>query len=669
MASTTITPSLARTGRPVMTPEQERAKMVHEEYALLRFFVAAAVALLISAIHGVIVRLPDVNEWIRYADYGGHMLKNTSHTHITIVGAGTISLTALIYYIFQRVTGRNLYSTALTNVSFWCTLVGVFGFYGALTVLGYVEGNMVHQGWDYYVAKDYLGAWHKVPIIVFAATMGVGYWTFVTNVIMSYRRWEKEVKAGRASNPEGYVLKFFVMSAIGLLIGTVQGVYQVMPWSVDWLLRAGPAGRQIDPASHAHMNLVGGVITAFMGFAFYFLPRITGRQIYSVKLANISFYTLVIGVFGFWASMATLGFVEGNQIVYGGLTYQQARENVGIWHPLPVVTSAVFMAIGFWTFIANVFLTAFGGKREKAAPDNYLTWFILISVTFLFMATVQGVMQVLPVAQDWLTEAGEAGEMITPLAHAQLNIIGSVILLLCALMYYIIPRIVREPVASVRIARLSLGMIAFGALAQYVVLLAQGIYFGTQMSAGFTFEEVRARSIGALASNLSILISFSILAVGYVIFMFNVFASIGYKRMSAYFADRGADIRLGWNYLMKVNPRAQVETEEDARRRALIAAIVEFAGGCLGAIGIGWLLTGRELLGFFSMLIWMGGFWTTAYVVIGLNQFETPFMPVLVVPVLLLSALSATGCYITYLHRALLPEEDLEEVDESEQPA
>ena len=73
-----------------------------QDHGLPRFFFMAAVALVISALHGVIMRLPVFAEWIRLADYGGHMITNLSHTHITIVGAGTILLTALLYYIMPR---------------------------------------------------------------------------------------------------------------------------------------------------------------------------------------------------------------------------------------------------------------------------------------------------------------------------------------------------------------------------------------------------------------------------------------------------------------------------------------------------------------------------------------------------------------------------------------
>src|SRR6476620_2704353 len=156
-----------------------------EDHGLARFFYAAAAALILSAIQGVVQRLPGISDWLRDADYGGHMVTNLAHTHITIVGAGPISLTALIYYVLPRVTGRPLDSKALTTVSFWATLIGVFGFYIAMLSIGLYEGVMVHAGWGYEAARDWMGAWHKAPMAITAAIMGVGYWTFVTNVYVT----------------------------------------------------------------------------------------------------------------------------------------------------------------------------------------------------------------------------------------------------------------------------------------------------------------------------------------------------------------------------------------------------------------------------------------------------------------------------------------------------
>src|SRR5438874_2039469 len=232
MATITATGAMAgavqAAGAPPETVSAEDA-----DHGLARFFYAAAAALVLSAVQGVVQRLPGISDWLQDADYGGHMVTNLAYTHITIVGAGTISLTALIYYVLPRVTRRPLFSQALTNVSFWATLIGVFSFYLAMIGIGLYEGAMVHAGWGYEAARDYLGAWHKAPMAVTAAIMGIGYWTFVTNVYVTIGRASGERRidpAKGASDPELLLAKLCADGATRRLVGAVEGVYQVLPW-------------------------------------------------------------------------------------------------------------------------------------------------------------------------------------------------------------------------------------------------------------------------------------------------------------------------------------------------------------------------------------------------------------------------------------------------------
>src|SRR5437773_10179199 len=109
----TITASRSLTG-DIPAQEATSTQVENDDQGLARFFYAAAAALILSAIQGVVQRLPGISDWLQGADYGGHMVTNLAHTHITIVGAGTISLTALIYYVLPKVTGRPLFSKSLT---------------------------------------------------------------------------------------------------------------------------------------------------------------------------------------------------------------------------------------------------------------------------------------------------------------------------------------------------------------------------------------------------------------------------------------------------------------------------------------------------------------------------------------------------------------------------
>lgn len=175
--------------------------------------------------------------------------------------------------------------------------------------------------------------------------------------------------AAREEQAGAPILAFLVMSVTHLFIGTVQGVLQTLPGVSQWLRAAGQAGHLIDPLAHAHVNLVGGVTMGMMGLFYYVLPRVLGRPVHSPLLAHVSFWFSTLGVAIFFGSLVLLGLIEGN-MVHRGMTYAQALEAVGPVHHVLIITGAMLMGLGYWTFITNIFLTVFkkrGGRAHAPA--------------------------------------------------------------------------------------------------------------------------------------------------------------------------------------------------------------------------------------------------------------------------------------------------------------
>jgi cytochrome c oxidase cbb3-type subunit 1 len=628
-----------------------------DDHGLARFFFASAVALILSAVQGVIQRMPGISDWLRDADYGGHMVTNLAHTHITIVGAGTICLTALIYYVLPRVCRTPLYSKALTNVSFWATIIGVFGFYVAMLSIGIYEGAMVHAGWPYESARDWMGAWHKAPMAITAAIMGIGYWTFVTNVYVTVARGaalRRSRHPQAATDDEFLLAKFFMMAATGLLIGTVQGVYQVMPWMLDWLQKTGEAGHMIDPMSHAHMNLVGGVSVAVMGLMYYFLPRMMGRPIFSQRLAVASFWCIVVGVFGFYLSAIVLGAIEGNMVL-AGMTDTEAREAMGVWHPLLLASTAAVMGLGFWLFTGNALLTL-GRKPAPASdapPDAKLRSFLLFSTIAIFLGTVQGVIQILEPVEEWLEEATSSGYLITPLAHAQLNMVGFAIISLSTFSAFLLPRVLGRQVqiASYNRARRALLVMAVGISLTYLVYLTVGLLESIQIHNGATPGEARAIVAGTWGRYALFMGAQAVLGLGYLLFFVHVARVIGAQAIRGYFRTFGMRIWQTGRQALQVHPRALPSDRWGAQKRALGAFFLEALGGALGFLGMGWLFSGRPFIGIMLLGSWAGGFWTFVYVVLAAAGGDS-LLPVLLVPYFTLPVLSGISAYRTYIQQA-----------------
>lgn len=616
--------------------------LARDERYLARFFGAAALALVFSAVQGFVQRLPGVGRWLLDADYGGYMVTNLAHTHITLIGAGTLIIGALTYYILPRLLGRPLYSYGLAEISFWCTLSGVFGFYFAQFGLGIAEGALVHQGHPYGEAKEMLGVAHKLPVAGTATALGVGYWTYTLNVLSTVFN-----TAGTTARREnGYIVKFLVVAAAGLFLGTVQGVYQVLPWSVDWLRDAGDAGRLIDPAAHAHINLVGGVAMAIAGFVYYFLPQVAGRPIYSRRLADASFYTLTAGVLAFWLGLIVLGFVEGNMIIDQGIDFQEAKDRVGFWHPLVFGGSGAVMGVGFWLFIANALLSLRGDR----AGEGVWRWWLVLPLVALLLGTVQGAVQAQDAYQEWLLDAGRAGVLVTPLSHAQLNIIGFVLAALLFFSLLVLPGVVQRPLAAPRLVSASFGLLAAGVASAYVSLLALGLAEGARVRGGTPYAQV-LDDFG-LWHDLPLAASYTLVGAAYLAFAAVVVRTIGWETVRAYFARQASGF---WRELVTVEAGARPTSLRRARQRANLALAVEVGGGWAGFAGLGWMMTGRALAGGLLFVAWFAFYWLSMVLALTGNLGPLNFGEL--APVYgLLPVVSGVGLWRSYL-RAVAPRE------------
>lgn len=175
---------------------------------------------------------------------------------------------------------------------------------------------------------------------------------------MNERYTEEEITAyDRAT------VKYFLVATIALLIGTIQGVVQIIPPIHAWVVDTGNAGMWIDPLAHTHINLVGGVTMALFGIFYYILPRVLKRPIYSHKLGEVAFWFSFVGVWGFYSGLMLLGYAEGTMMENQGVSYNHAAAHYW-WINFLVVFSAFLMGFGYWGWIYNIVRTIFAGEGK-----------------------------------------------------------------------------------------------------------------------------------------------------------------------------------------------------------------------------------------------------------------------------------------------------------------
>lgn len=155
-----------------------------------------------------------------------------------------------------------------------------------------------------------------------------------------------------------YLVKFLVVSAGSLFIGTVQGVLQVIHPIRLWLDSIGSPyggpGHMIDPLAHAHINTIGGLVIFLMAGIYYLLPLFGGKPLYSRRLVEHTFWWTTLGIAGFYCTMIIFGTWEG-ELLLASRTADAAHVHRYYGYVISLVSTV--MGMGFWIFFANIFMT------------------------------------------------------------------------------------------------------------------------------------------------------------------------------------------------------------------------------------------------------------------------------------------------------------------------
>jgi cytochrome c oxidase cbb3-type subunit 1 len=180
----------------------------------------------------------------------------------------------------------------------------------------------------------------------------------------------------RLTSTHPHLTKFLLASVFSLFIGTMHGMLQVQPPIRAWLDSIGSPyggpGHMIDPLAHAHMNLVGGLIMLAMGATYYLLPIFSGKRIYSTRLINHTFWWTFLGVCYFYSTQMVFGIWEGTLLLAHDT---QGMDAVHRYYGLVVAGAGSTMAVGFFVYFVNVFLTmARGEKVEESRGEKIEGW-------------------------------------------------------------------------------------------------------------------------------------------------------------------------------------------------------------------------------------------------------------------------------------------------------
>ena len=158
-----------------------------------------------------------------------------------------------------------------------------------------------------------------------------------------------------------YLVKFFIVGITFYGLQTVQGPSQglrtvsALMHYTDYL------------PGHVHMGTMGWVTMTICASVYYMIPQIYKTEIYSVKLANLHFWLVLIGQLMYSVTMWITGLVQGAMWRAtdpdGSLTYSFIETylvNITYWN-WRTFSGVIFLA-GFLVFVYNVVMTMKNGE-------------------------------------------------------------------------------------------------------------------------------------------------------------------------------------------------------------------------------------------------------------------------------------------------------------------
>jgi cytochrome c oxidase cbb3-type subunit I len=252
----------------------------------------------------------------------------------------TAGFLGMMYYFIPKQAERPVYSYRLSVVHFWAL------------IFTYIWAGPHHL---HYTA---LPDWAQSLGMIMSLILLAPSWGGMINGIMTLSgAWEK-----LRTDP---VLRLLIVSVSFYGMSTFEGpmmsikTVNALSHYTDWTI------------GHVHSGALGWVALVSMGSLYYLIPRLFGRELYSLKLVEVHFWTSTIGIVLYISSMWVSGIMQGLMWratnADGTLTYSFV-ESVQAMHPFYIVRFAggAMFLLGTLVMAYNLYKTIAGAKPAVA---------------------------------------------------------------------------------------------------------------------------------------------------------------------------------------------------------------------------------------------------------------------------------------------------------------
>ena len=280
--------------------------------------------------------------WHSYSAYAGvqDAMVQWWYGHNAVGFFLTAGFLGMMYYFVPKQANRPVYSYRLSVVHFWAL------------IFTYIWAGPHHL---HYTA---LPDWTQSLGMVMSLILLAPSWGGMINGIMTLSgAWEK-----LRTDP---VLRLLIVSISFYGMSTFEGpmmsikTVNALSHYTDWTI------------GHVHSGALGWVALVSMGSLYYLIPRLFDRELYSLRLVEVHFWTATIGIVLYIASMWVAGIMQG--LMWratnsdGTLTYSFV-ESVQAMHPYFIVRflGGAFFLLGALVMAWNIWKTIAGAKPATA---------------------------------------------------------------------------------------------------------------------------------------------------------------------------------------------------------------------------------------------------------------------------------------------------------------
>ncbi len=310
------------------------------------------------------------------------------HTNSVIFAFGGCALFSTSYYVVQRTCQTTLYGGWLVPFTFWgWQLIIVLA---AITLpLGLTS------------SKEY--AELEWPIDILLTLVWIAYLVVFVGTV--HNRKTSHIYVGN-----WFFLAFIIVVALLHVVNSAAipismwKSYSIYPGTIDAMVQWW----------YGH-NAVGFFLTAgFLGMMYYFVPKQSGRPIYSYRLSIVHF----------WALIATYIWAGGHHLHYTALPD---------WTQSVAMVMSIILLAPSWGGMINGMMTL-SGAWHKLRTDPILR-FLVVSLSFYGMSTFEGPMMAIKTVNalshftDWT------------IGHVHSGALGWVAMISVGATYHMIPKI------------------------------------------------------------------------------------------------------------------------------------------------------------------------------------------------------------------------------------